>query len=140
MVVDQLKALKTPTVETIIAELKPYDTLIGKDLQTSLLSLMPESPSQEDIVFALLGDLSIELDQHKKRAVSSDDLEAALAIKHAATIVARLQGHPSSANDLLIALEAHMEVISDKWQAQMHSLVPSTSLDCGAPLKRSRIA
>ena len=69
---------------------------------------MPVSPTQEDFVLALLGDLSAELEQDKKRAVSSDDLEAALAIKHAATVVARLQSHPSSAKDVLIALEAYM--------------------------------
>ena len=58
---------------------------------------------------ALLGDLSADLEQDKKRAVSNDDLEVALAIKHTATVVAHLQSHPSSAKDLLIALEAHME-------------------------------
>ena len=133
VIVDQLKKMKTPSVETIVAELKPYDTLIGEDLQTFLLSLMPVSPTQEEVVLALLGDLSAELEQEKKRAVSSDDLEAALAIKHAATVVARLQSHPSSAKDVLIALDAHMQVISKEWHARMHSLVPSTNLACGSP-------
>ena len=89
---------------------------------------------------ALLGDLSPELEQKKKRVVSSDDFEAALAIKHAATVVARLHSHPSSATDVLTALKAHVEVVSNGWHARMHSLVPSTSLDCGSPLKRRRTA
>ena len=138
VVVDQLKALQTLTVETIVAELDPYDTLISKDLQTSFLSLMQDSPTQADIVLALLGDFSAELEQDKKRAVSNDDLDEALAIKHAATVVAHLQSHPSSAKDVLIALEAHMEVIGEEWHARMHSLVPSTSLEGGSPSKRSR--
>ena len=92
------------------------------------------TPTQEKIVLALLADLSAKHD------VCSDDLEAALAIKHAATVVARLQSHPSFAKDVLIALEAQMEVISEEWQARMNSLVPSTSLECGAPLKRSSTA
>ena len=140
MVVDQLKALKTLTVETIVAELKPYDILFGKELETFLFSLMQKSITQEDSILALLGDLSAEFEQGKKRAVSNDDLEMALAIKHAATVVAHLQSHPSSAKDVLIALEAHMEVIGEEWHARMHSLVPSTSLEDGSPLKRSRKA
>ena len=140
VVVDQLKALKTLTVETIVAELKPYDILFGKELETLLFSLMQKSITREDNILASLGDLSAELEQDKKHAVSNDDLEMALAIKHAATVVAHLQSHPSSAKDVLIALEAHMEVISEEWHAQMHFLIPSTSLEGGSPLKRSRKA
>ena len=76
---------------------------------------MLESPAQEDIVLVLLRDLSAELEQDKKRIVCSDDLETVPAIKRAATVVARLQRHPSSAKDVLFALEAHMEVISKWW-------------------------
>ena len=89
---------------------------------------------------ALLGDLNAELEQDKKRAVSNDDLAVALAIKHAATVVAHLQSHPTSAKHVLIALEAHMEVIGEEWHARMHSLAPTTSLEDGSPLKRSRKA
>ena len=77
---------------------------------------MLESPTQEDIVLVLLRDLSAELEQDKKRIVCSDDLETVLAIERAATVIARLPSHPSYAKDVLIALEAHMEVISKGWQ------------------------
>ena len=77
---------------------------------------MLESPTQEDIVLAVLRDLSAELEQDKKRVVCSDDLETVPAIKRAATVVARLQIHPSPAKDVLIPLGAHMEVISEGWQ------------------------
>ena len=140
VVVDQLKALKTLTVETIVAELKPYDILFGKELETFLFSLMQKSITQEDSILALLGDLSAEFEQGKKRAVSNDDLEMALAIKHAATVVAHFQSHPTFAKHVLIALEAHMEVIGEEWHARMHSLAPTTSLEDGSPLKRSRKA
>jgi hypothetical protein len=137
VVVDQLNALKTLTVETIVAELKPYNILFGKELDTFLFSLMQKSITHEDSILALLGDLSAEFEQGKKRAVSNDDLEMARAIKHAATVVAHLQSHPSSANSVLLALEAHIKVIGEEWHARMHSLSPSTSLEGGSPLKRS---
>ena len=140
VVVEKLKASKTSTVETIVTQLKPYETLIDRDLQSSLLSLMQETPPQEDIVLALLGDLSAELQQAKKRSVSNDDLEIALAIKQAATAVARLQTNPPSATDVLFCLKEHMKMISDEWHAQMHSLVPSTSPEWGSPLKCRRTA
>ena len=34
VVVDQLKALKTLTVKTIVTELKPYNTLFGREIET----------------------------------------------------------------------------------------------------------
>ena len=140
VVVDRLETLKTPPVETIVAELKPHDTLIGKDLETWLLFLVSRSPAQDDVVLELLVDLGAELEENKKRALSSDDLETALAVKHAATVVARLRSHPPSATDVLIALKAHVQVVSEEWHARMHSLVPLVSLECGSPPKRSRTA
>ena len=101
---------------------------------------MQKSITQEDNILALLGDLGADLENGKKRAVANDDFEIALAIKHAATVVAHLQSHPASATHALIALEAHIEVIGKEWRARMHSLVPSTSLEDGSPLKRSRSA
>ena len=132
--------MKTPDLETIVAELKPYDTLISKDLRASLSSLMSESSTQQDMVPAFLAELSAELEQAKKRAICGDDLEAALAIKHAVTTIAHLQQNPPSAADVLTALKAHKEVISEEWHARIYSLVPSTSLESGSPSKRSRTA
>ena len=101
---------------------------------------MQENSTQYDIILALLGDLSAELKQDKTRAVSNDHFVVALAIKHAAAVVAHLQSYPSSAKDVLLALEAHMEVISEEWHARIHSLIPSTGLEGGSPLKRGRKA
>ena len=132
--------MKTPGLETFVAELKSYDTLISKDLRASLSSLMSESSTQQDMVPAFLAELSAELEQAKKRAICGDDLEAALAIKHAVTTIAHLQQNPPSAADVLTALKAHKEVISEEWHARIYSLVPSTSLESGSPSKRSRTA
>ena len=132
--------MKTLDLDTIVAELKPYDTLISKDLQASLSSLMSESSTQQDIVPALLAELSAELEQAKKRAMCGDNLDAALAIKHAVATIAHLQQNPPSATDVLTALKAHGGVIREEWHARVYSLVPSTSLESGSPSKRSRTA
>ena len=42
VVVGKLKAMRTLTVDTITAELQPYDTLIDKDLKESLSSWVQE--------------------------------------------------------------------------------------------------
>ena len=101
---------------------------------------MSESSTQQDIVSALFADLSAEFEQAKKRAICGDSLEAALAIKHAVTTIAHHQQNPPSATDVLTALNAHKEVMSEEWHARMYSLVPSSSLESGSPSKRSRTA
>jgi hypothetical protein len=154
VVVAQLKALKTLTmervvvglrpyacllgVETVVAALKPYHMFLGSDLETFLLTLLQETSTQDDIILALLGDLSAALERDKTRAVSNDDLVVALAIQRTATVVARFQSDPPSAKDVLLDLEAHMEVMSEEWHARIHSLIPSTALEDGPPLKRGR--
>ena len=101
---------------------------------------MSKSFLRQDIVPALLAELSAELEQAKKRAICDDNLEAALAIKHAVATIAHLQQKLPSAEVVLTALKAHKEVISEEWHARMYSLVPSTRLESCAPSKRSRTA
>ena len=138
MVVEQLKALETPTADTVAMELKPYNTLLDEDITTSLLSLIQEKLTGENIVSALLGDLRVELEEGKKRALSIEDLETALTMKQAAAVVARLQSSPSPAPDVLLCLQEYKGVISEEWHVRMHSLVPSFSPECGPSSKRMR--
>ena len=77
-------------MDTITAELQPYDTLIDKDLKESLSSWVQEKSIHKEQILALLTDLIAELKENKKRVISSDDLEAALVIKKAAAVVAHL--------------------------------------------------
>ena len=58
--------MKMPDLDTIIMELKPYDTLISRDLQASLSSWMSESSTQQDILLALLAELRASLEQKKE--------------------------------------------------------------------------
>ena len=125
-------------MDTITAELQPYDTLIDKDLEQSLSSWVQERSIQEEKVLALLRDLIAELKEDKKRALCSDDLDEALVIKEAATVAAHLQSDSSSATDVLLGLSEYEGVISDEWYARIYSLVPSSGPECGPPSKRSR--
>ena len=135
-VIQKLK--KTSDLNTIVADIKPFDTLLSKDLQAFLSSLLSESSTQDDIVPALLAELSADLEEAKKRAICEDELDVALTIKHAATTISHLRQHPPSAADVFTALSKHKEVISEEWQARIYSLVPSSRCESGSPAKRSR--
>ena len=134
----KLQKNKMPDLEIIVAELKPYFSLLSQDLQASLSSLLSESCPQEDVVPALLAELRADLEEAKAREINSDNLQVALSIKHAVTMIAELFQNAPSAADVLFALQAHKEVVDEEWRARIFSLVPSSSGECGSPAKRSR--